>query len=395
MPVLRENRMPSRVFVFCLLLSAAAAQAQSRWNLTTADFQVQPITLQAIDGKTVRFVDKNNAEQSLPLDQFIVAEGVTQTVRNPAGKFRLVLVGGASVTGDLVTVKEENLVFASALLGEMTVPLKQASRLESIVRIASVKKIESSATEDVVVLSNGDAVRGFVQQVTPAAVVVKTADGPSDVPSDSIALVTFATTDKPADRTEAGFRIRVDDGSWLNVDSLSVAGNTVTVGFAGVADRKLDLGKLLAIEQTNGPVSWLSSRTPSENVQTPYLDAVWPARMDRSVTGDPIRVGSKTYAHGIGVHSQSKITWPLDGSYKTFRTQYSMDGKLPRADVDVRILLDGKVVHEAKNFRAGTLAPVFQVDLGSAKSITLEVGFGGGYDVQDRFLWIEPALLRN
>lgn len=383
-------------FALCVaLLLAGPLLAQSKWNLTTADFQVQPVQLQAIDDKTVRFIDKDNAEQSIPLDQFVVVEIANQTVRNPAGKFRLVLVSGASVTGDPVAVKDESLVFASALFGEITVPLKQAARLESIARNSTVKKIEPSATEDVVVLANGDTVRGFVQQVTPTAVVVKTAEGPGDVPAESIAVVTFAATDKPADRTEAGFRIRVEDGSWLDVDSLTVQDNTVTVAFAGDAERKVDLGKLLAIEQTNGPVAWLSSRTPSENVDTPYLDATWPARMDRSVTGEPIKFGNKVYAHGIGVHSHSKITWPLDGSYKTFRTQYAVDGKLPRADVDVRILLDDKVVHEVKNFRAGTLAPVFQVDLGNAKSITLEVGFGGGYDVQDRFLWIEPALLKN
>jgi hypothetical protein len=378
-----------------VLLFVAQAFADARWTLTTADFNTQPINLQAIDGKTVRFVDKSNAEVSIPIDQFVSAENTSQAVRPPAGKFRLVLASGASVSGDLVTVKDENLVFASSLLGEITVPLKQTARLESIVRAASAKKTDASTTEDVVLLSNGDSVRGFVQQVTPTAVSVKTKDGPTDVPTDSIAVVLFATTAASADSTKTAFRIRVEDGSWLTVDSLSVQGNTVTVGFAGADNRQLTLGQLLAIEQVNGPVAWLSSRTPAENVQMPYLDAVWPARFDRSVTGDPIRFGSKTYVHGIGVHSQSKITWPLDGTFKAFRTQYAIDGRQPRADVDVRVLLDGKVVHETKGFRAGVLSPVVQVDLGNAKTITLEVGFGGGYDVQDRLNWIEPALLRN
>ena len=35
------------------------------------------------------------------------------------------------------------------------------------------------------------------------------------------------------------------------------------------------------------------------------------------------------------------------------------------------------------------------IDIAGHKTITLEVDYGENYDVQDRFNWIEPALLRN
>ena len=60
---------------------------------------------------------------------------------------------------------------------------------------------------------------------------------------------------------------------------------------------------------------------------------------------------------------------------------------------DGRLLVGNMSV--AAPARQGATASHYQIDVGSAKSITLEVGFGNGYDVQDRFLWIEPALLRN
>ena len=100
---------------------------------------------------------------------------------------------------------------------------------------------------------------------------------------------------------------------------------------------------------------------------------------------------------GIGVAPYSRITFPLDPAqgYQAFRTQYSIEGHAPYADVTVRILLDDKPAHETKDFTAGKLSPVILVPLGSAKTLTLEVDFGSNYNVQDRFNWIEPALTKS
>ena len=62
----------------------------------------------------------------------------------------------------------------------------------------------------------------------------------------------------------------------------------------------------------------------------------------------------------------------------------------------MRIKVDGKLVHEKQNLRADVLAPVVIVDLPkTAKMLTLEVDYGAANDTQDRFNWIEPALLRK
>ena len=75
--------------------------------------------------------------------------------------------------------------------------------------------------------------------------------------------------------------------------------------------------------------------------------------------------------------------------------QYAVDDRLARADMTVRIKLDDKVVHEKQAVRAGALSPVIVADLAGAKRLTLEVDYGGGTDVQDRLVWLEPALLRR
>jgi NPCBM/NEW2 domain-containing protein len=108
-----------------------------------------------------------------------------------------------------------------------------------------------------------------------------------------------------------------------------------------------------------------------------------------------LRFGGKSFRRAIGVHAYSRLTWPLDGKYAAFRTQYAVDERLSHADMTVRVKLGDKVAYEKQNVRAGTLSPVISVDLGGAKSLTLEVDYGSGTDVQDRLVWLEPALLKK
>lgn len=375
------------------LLVASVASADVRWNLTTADFQTQPINLLAIDNAGVRFVDKGSIEQTIPLDQFVGLQESVASPRPASAKLMLVLNTGTRLTGEAKELKDEKLTFVSPNLGEMTFPLKQIVRLEAIAK-SSAAKPAASKTEDILQLNNGDTVRGVIDGISATSVTIKTPAGPSEVTLDTVAVVVFAETGDIGKAATKGYKIEFDDGSMLAVETLTVQGSNVSIALPGGASCVLDLSKLTSIEQLDGPVAWLSGVTPSEITQVPFLDVSWPARMDRSVTGDTLRFGARTFTRGIGVHSHSTITWPLDGGYKSFRTQYAIDGNLPYADVDVRVLLDGKVVHEAKDFKSGILSPVVSLDLGTAKTITLEVDFGAGYDVQDRLNWIEPALLK-
>ena len=152
------------------------------------------------------------------------------------------------------------------------------------------------------------------------------------------------------------------------------------------------------VEQVSGPAVFLSSREPSENVYIPFFgtDQDYPAKMNQTVSGNrELRFGGRSFRRAIGVHSYSRLSWPLDGKYAAFRTQYGIEDDKVRADVTVRIKLDDKVAYEKKNVRAGMLSPVIVIDLAGAKKLTLEVDYGRGYDVQDRLNWIEPAIIRN
>jgi hypothetical protein len=403
-------------FSFCILSSAFCISAPAQdWTLSTADFRTEQVTLKAIDEKGVHVVpaggDKPQViapEAFLQVDRAFAAAPAA-AVSGPAAKFMLHLVGGDRVGGEPVKVESDKLAWKNAAVGELLIPLSRVGAMTKSGQ--SAPDLSGTRAEDVVTLSNGDAVRGIVTALAGDRVQVKTggADEPVAVPLDSVVSVRFATTGGgPKPMTSPGkdreYRVRLADGSSLVGASVSLAGDKLLLAIgAGGEPRPVPLASVAGIEQVNGPVSWLTSRQPADDVQVPFVSApgstgpAWPTRTDGlDVAGQPIVVDGRTFTRALAVHAYSRVTYPLDGSFKAFRTRYGLNDSLVRADVTVRIKVGEKVVHEAKNVKPGVLSPVVAVDLpADAKALTLEVDYGQGIDVEDRLNWIEPALLRE
>jgi hypothetical protein len=392
--------------------AAAAADADPAdtggWVLTTADFRSAAVTLKSIDPAGVRVAGDagQSAERVVDMDDFLQLERPMPAAVAAAqqGKFVLHLAGGDQVAGEPASVQGEQLVWNNAAAGEVRVPL---SRAVAITRPGQPAP-ERRPTEDVVTLANGDAVRGIVAGIEGGKISVQRNDSPEPlaVPVDSIASVQFAATGGggggggagPRGAVKPSFRLRLGDGSSLPAATLTLAGGKLSADLGDGKPRPFDLSRVAAIEQVNGPAGWLTDRQPAENVYVPYFGTGqdFPTRMNPAGDGGrELRFGGKSFRRGIGVHAYSRLVYPLDGQFAAFRVQYAVDERMARADMTVRIKLDDKVVHEKQAVRGGTLSPVIFADLAGAKKLTLEVDYGGGTDVQDRLVWLEPALLRH
>ena len=382
---------------FCFMLCAAFASGEADWALTTADFRTQNVQLKGLGAAGLTVVPAGGgAARTVPLDQFLDVQRSLAAPAQIAGKFVLHMTGGDRIGGEPRSLTADALLWQNPALGEISIP---TAGLIAITNPA-VTAPPPQQHEDVVTLANGDSIRGIIAAIVGDKVTVQTASGNTDVPVASVASIAFAATPGAA-APKRGFRVRLDDGS-------SLVGADATLGGANAGDsliltlgknvqRNIALAHVAAIEQVNGPVSWLSSRAPVEAIYFPFVGARQEpaAYMDRAWLGrGPIEFRGRTFPHGIGVHAYSRLSWPLDGKYAAFRTRYAVDGDAILADVVVRILLDDKVVYEQKNVRAGNLSPVVIEDLKGARRLTLEVDGRAAY-VQDSLSWIQPALLKD
>jgi hypothetical protein len=376
------------LFLFC-----SPALAQTKWTLTAADFRSRQVDVAAVDAPGVKLADGSAVrwDELLLLEREVDPAAAAQ----PAGKFVLYLIGGDQLRGEPAKLEGETLHWTSPAVGDMGVSLRQVKAMAR--GVAVPQAMDQARTEDVVMLANGDTVRGIVSEIAAASITVQAGGNATPVPMDSVASMLLASTGAATTRDSGrAFRVKLRDQSVITAASLKSAGENLALTLSGGGVRQVPMAAVNGVEQLNGPVSWLSSRTPTENVHAPMLETARPAKMDRSVSGRRIQFGDRTFARGIGVAPHSKLSWAIPaGEYQTFRTQYAMEGAGQYADVTVRVLLDGKVVHERKSFTAGEISPVILAPLGSAKTITLEVDFGGNYGVQDRFNWIEAALVKG
>jgi len=408
MPIAGWKRRPRLVacdvvLVALLALVPSIASAQAGWTLTTADFKTRSVDVVSIDDAGAKITAEGAGESVVPWQQILQIARVPNAApppkaNDPAAKFTLYLAGGDRVTGVPASLEGETLSWTAPSAGKVDVKLK---RVLAVTRGGDPvpRRDPQHAAEDVVALANGDFTRGLISAIDANGITVQADGNPVAVPWDSVKSVLLAAVASSAEpaKNERGVRVTLADGSILSGHTFMLAGDKATLANGDAGKRDLAATSVTSIEQLNGPVAWLSSLPPTENVQTPFLETVFPARMDRTVRGEPIRFGDRTFVRGTGVHAYSRLTWqlPEGGRYKSFRTQYAIDGDKPYANVTVRVKLDDKVVHETADFVAGKLADVIQVPLAGAKTLTLEVDYGKTYDVQDRFNWIEPALLAD
>ncbi len=395
-------RVPNRLLLTVLALTPAVARADD-WTVTTADFRTDPVTIRGLSPAGVRVASPDGGdERTVPLDAFVSAQrGGPAAEGAVVPKFTLALSDGDRLVGEPTAVAGESLTWAEPLLGAVPVPL---GRLLAMGRGASAAVPDERPKQDVVTLANGDTVAGVFSGCGGGKLTVQSGDaGATDVPLANVARVAFASTGGPPPAAAGqAFRVRLADGSAVTASAVTVDGGAVSLTPAGRNARPvaLRLADVVAVEQLNGPVGWLSSRDPAEAVQVPYLGGApaWPARFDAAVDGSPLAFAGRPFDHGIGVHAYSRLTFAVDPGWSSFRTQYAVDSRrdVPRllADVTVRIKLDGRVVHEQRDVRAGVLSPVVRVDLAGAKTLTLECDYGPNGDTQAHLDWFQPALLR-
>jgi hypothetical protein len=114
---------------------------------------------------------------------------------------------------------------------------------------------------------------------------------------------------------------------------------------------------------------------------TPALDALAYVA-DGSVVGDALRLGGSTYDRGLGMHSESRLTYDLGGNYRRFESLVGLDDRTGRGgSVRVKVLVDGKPVDLGADreltVRSDPL-PV-RVDVRGARELTLIVGLVGDW----------------
>src|SRR5450432_3781663 len=272
--------MRNPIIYILMLVCPLIARADDGWILTTADFSSQRVSLISLSDDSLTV-----SGQNININQLLTLERTDKPVPI-ASKFVAILSDGDRAAGLPLSIQGDFLIWSNPALGELHLPLKSVTAM-----IRSGDQIQpGSGTEDVVTLSNNDTVHGIITQASSKSISVQQTGGDAtDVPLDSIVRVTFASTVGTTAKLSHGFRITLADGTAITAAKMRLANDKISATLVDGSSCSLPLVMVTAIEQANGPVVWVSSPTPLQNLQTPFLDVSWPTRFDRAVDGEPIR----------------------------------------------------------------------------------------------------------
>lgn len=418
------------------------------------EVEVRTVQPQAVTGRLISFslqdgavVQTGTEKRQIPTTDIIrmtkrvtTPQDVVEAEQRDRESWTITLTWGDVLSGRLIGAHEDSdnetvrradrvgkvqagapvVVMETADLREVAIPIEAVARIASARAASSIHR-ESlqwldrgrSTDHDQVLLTNGDVLRGFISAIEADGIVIDTGTGPTTAPFRLVVAARLAPA-VPADPTAKAMGhppqpymlLTLRDGARLTATGLDwseVGGENgkkpksqnVEVKLRIGATVRVDADRIVALEVIGGRWEWLSDHRPISYEQAPMLGPGWEYLSGRNVLSGPILVAGERYERGIGVHSRSNLIFELNGEYREFVTSFGMDDDSgPLADVTIVLLVDGQRRFEKAHVRRGALFGPVRVDVLHAGRIELIVEYGDNGDLQDRFDWIEPGLVR-
>ncbi|HNQ22974.1 MAG TPA: NPCBM/NEW2 domain-containing protein [Phycisphaerae bacterium] len=366
--------------------------AESRWEGVLEAFSLQ---------EGLRLRPAGSAVRSIAAADVVRIKTGSTPVTPGAGHWIVRLAGGDVLYGRPVDSTAEGLRLETAELGVLDLSLDVLCGLHAPVPAAAAGADRLSAferasygREDAVLMANGDVLRGFVTAVSGQHVVIESGTEARQVPLGLVVAVRLAAGE-PVTPTGLYGVAFLAQGGRVTLTEMTWAADHVQARLRAGPVVRFPAGELLSLEVYGGRWEWLARRAPTSFQHTPMLglDFGWAA--NRNVLGGLLRVAGQDYEHGLGVHSRCRLVYDLGGGFTVFTTSFGMDDDSgPLADVAVLVLIDGQPRFEQSQVRVGKLHGPLRLDVTGARRLELLVDFGDHGDIQDRFDWIEPALVR-
>ncbi|MCG3137909.1 MAG: hypothetical protein HJJLKODD_01764 [Phycisphaerae bacterium] len=394
-----------RVGMIVLLLTVPlpAAQAQS------VDLRIRTVDVAELNGELIDF----SLEQGLrlqpaaggdplhiPTGELVELHRETTPVQSATPAFQVLLAGGDRLLGQVGASPADQLLLHCRLHTALAIPLDRVQAVitptgqKPFYRARLDQQLGRSRREDEVLLANGDTVQGFISVFTDQALQFEQGNNTTAIAYDLIVAVLLAEPQEPK-RHGITAQLTFADGSRLTVNELRWSADRLELSYFDGTQLGLAAAELQQMEIRGGRWLWLQELDSLLYEQTPGLSLAWPMSRNRNVLGGPLHVGGQQFAHGLGVHSATRITLPLDGKFAALAIQCGLDdvaGQLGEVNASIRV--DGVVRWEKNQIRADQPVQTIQVDLRGGKMLELRVDFGANGDIQDCFNWVDGILIK-
>lgn len=387
----------SRLVLILSLAHLVARAAEAPVRAITVGEEVVEGALVALDATPTAELRVGAEKRLIPCADLLSIEFRNAKAAIERDAVAIILRNGDCLRGTIQGGSSRALILRSPALGTTECPLQAIARIEFPVP-QPAQPIQASEKLDKLLLRNGETIEGTLESVAATGLKFRSALlGDLEVSLDRLAAVALAAqAGAPPKPPEGVLAIaHTDDGATISGQLKGLKAGTLDLQATFGATLALRLDKLISMEFRGGRLVYLSDLEPAEAKETPFFDLVWHYRRDKSVDGNPLRIGGRTYRKGLGCHSRCELTYDLGRTYTRFLADVGIDDEVgDKGDVDVQVLVDGKPKFQRKGL-TGRDAPIpIAVDVTGASRLTLLVDFGGEFDICDHLDWANARLIR-
>lgn len=390
------------LLVLCWFSTTLAAESK----LFTVDAPPRPAQLESAENQAVRVVE--GGKLVTIADAKIVSWGVPLEADRP----QMVLADGGILVAEISAIDAEQASVVSPTFGGLKLPLAELATCllhppTDPWRRDALRERMLSANGDLdrLLLANGDELRGTIVSSDGNDVAFRTAIGGANadaihVPLANVAAIVF----NPALRARAKTLptrtwIGLSDGSllltadWSLIDGkLQLASSSAT---AWTSNEAAASEPLAFLQPLSGEARYLSDLEPEAYRHIPYLGREWPYRLDRTVSGAQLRAGGRLFVKGVGMHSASRLTFPLGAGYAKFEAEIAIDDEaLGGGSVVFRVFADAEERYRSPVIHGGDAPTPISVPVAGATRLSLVVDHAERGDQLDRADWLNARLLK-
>ncbi len=322
------------------------------------------------------------------------------TASQPATAY---LTDGSILPGAIAGSDTGTITFNTRLVPDLKLPLAQlaAVRLLPDTHPAAAEAFEKARAErdpvqDVLLVVREDRVtplKGVMESLTAEGGSFKWRERSVPLrPDTAYGLVFAAGVQKPVAPQAL---VALKDGSIWGGRLAGGDADGVTIERADGLRVNLPVAELAEIRFRSDRVLFLSSLQPTEYAFEPFATTHWPYRVNRSVANRPMRIGDQHFEQGIGVHSQSTLTYDLPDAFSRLAAVIGIDAAVaPRGNVVFRVTVDGKEVFNSGPVTGRDEPRPVNVPIEGARRIQLIVEFGEELDIGDQANWGNVRVIK-
>lgn len=266
-----------------------------------------------------------------------------------------------------------------------------------------------NSESDIILTREGAKLSGIIEEFTPTYIVIDEESlGSLQIEWEKVQAFSLVDLDDPTPDTDQNpapiVTALTRGGSQPKGRLIELSDNSLILQSRFGDALTLSTEKLLLLRFENNRVEDLSDRTPDLVKEGLGDDRwfPWTWKKDRNVLNQPLSVGSRIFEKGLGVHSNSTLTFKTKDGDQWLKGFAGMDSSARPKDDEpeigcavFKILVDNKEVWNSKDLSWKDAPSPFKVDLKDSDTFSLVVEMGLGHHILDRANWITPRIFRR